>query len=86
MEQQMLRLLLTGGNVLFATINADESYPSININIEYACGKQDKICFVELNSQCDCGEKICTGVYSIDSDEPVYYESFFDSNVSNKAN
>ncbi len=80
-HKERLYLQLPNGQALIACKYGDEEYPSIDIYVENSEGKQEKLCFVELNHEREPGKEICIGVYAPDEEEPVYYESYVEGMV-----
>ena len=78
METTNITKKLPNGMVLIAELNNDPDYPGIEISIKGTGtdNLDETICFVEFNSTKPENQELCTCVYTVDEDEPVYYASY----------
>ena len=77
-------LKLPDGTALQVAVYAgtDTRYPCINIDLIAADGTTNRVCFVEHNPDKEPGHELCIGVYHADSDETVYYDSYYENKES----
>lgn len=71
-------LELPDGTALRVTVHKKDktSYPCVNIDLITADGAENRVCFVEYNSEKEPGYELCAGVYCASRDETVYYNSY----------
>lgn len=77
-------LKLPDGTALQVAVYAgtETRYPCINIDLITADGTKNQVCFVEYNPDKEPGHELCIGVYHADSDETVYYDSYYENKES----
>lgn len=69
-------MLLPNGQLLRASTNLEEDYPSLDIGIVHPGDEPvECLCFVEWNPDRE-GHELCVGAHTKDNEEPVYYESY----------
>lgn len=69
-------LVLPDGTALRVTVCKETPYPCVNINLVAADGTENRVCFVEHNSEKEPGYELCVGVYCASKDDTVYYDSY----------
>lgn len=70
-------LHLPDGSILRAVAIDDDNFPAVNINLIDGNGEQP-VCFAEYNPEHAAGKELSIGVYRSDTDETVFYESYYE--------
>lgn len=74
-------LRLPDGTALQVAVYSEREtwHPRISIDLVAADGMREQVCFVVYNPDKEPGRELCIGVYRANSDETVYYDSYYET-------